>query len=67
VTDKIVATLREIVDEHPEYYLDEIAEDLLIRTRIHLCIATIHRTLIEKIGYSLRVCYDSALQRDAKS
>jgi len=26
VTDKIVDTLREIVDEHPEYYLDEIAE-----------------------------------------
>jgi len=48
VTDKVLEVLRGGVDEHPEYYLDEIAEELLIRTQIHLPICTIYKTLTEK-------------------
>jgi len=53
-----------VVDEYPEYYLDEIAEELLARTQIHLTISTIYKILIEKLGYSLRVCYASVLQQN---
>jgi len=32
VTDKVVESLMGVVDEHPKYYLDEIAEGLLGQT-----------------------------------
>ena len=64
VTDKIVETLRSILDNYPEYYLDEIAEKLGIRTGFYLPIPTIHCVLKVKLQYSLQVCYKSAKQRD---
>ena len=64
VTDDIVESLRDIVDSNPEYYLDEIAEELLSRTGKYLSVPTIYRTLTHKLQYSLQVCYESALQRD---
>ena len=64
VTDEIVETLRSIVDDYPEYYLDEIAKELGIRTGCYLPIPTIHRVLKVKLQCSLQVCYESAKQRD---
>ena len=64
VTEEVVEALRTILEDHPEYYLDEIADKLLNTTGKHLSISTIYRTLIEKLQYFLRVCYESALQRD---
>jgi len=65
VTDKVLEVLRGGVDEHPEYYLDEIAEELLIRTQIHLPICTIYKTLTEKAlqrNESHRRLYKKALK-----
>ena len=64
VTDEVVDALRMIVDQNPEYYLDEIADDLLTQTGKYLSIYTIYRTLVDKLQYSLHVCYESALQRN---
>ena len=44
--------------------MDEIADELLSATGKYISISTIHQTLINKLEYSLRVCYKSALQRD---
>ena len=56
--------MKSIVDENPELYLDEVAVELVERKDCHLSITTISRTLKDKVGYSLQVCYDSALQRN---
>ena len=48
--------LKSIVDEHPEFYLDEFVKEMLQRTGYVFSIPTIHRRLKE-IGYSLQVCY----------
>ena len=64
ITDEVVEELKKIVQEHPEYYLDEIADELLNATGKYISIPTIYQTLINKLEYSLRVCYESALQRD---
>ena len=64
VTDEVVESLRTIINEAPELYLDEIAEELASRTNIFLPHSTIHRILHEKLQYSLQVCYESAKQRD---
>ena len=64
ITDEVVDTLRIIVDTAPELYLDEIAEELGVRTGTYLPMNTIQRVLDEKLDYSLQVCYESAKQRD---
>ena len=64
ITDDIVNTLRSIINENPEYYMDEIAEELVKHTGVYLPFTTIYRTLKEKLGYSLQVCYESAKQRN---
>ena len=43
VTDEVVNALEGIIEAHPEYYLDEIAIELLASTSTHLSISTIHR------------------------
>ena len=55
--------LKEICEEHPEYYLDEFANELFCRTGYVFHIATICRVM-KKMNYSLQVCYHSAAQRD---
>ena len=64
VNDNIISTLDAIVKKSPELYLDEIAEELVLQTGVHLPFSTIYRTLRDRLGYSLQVCYDAAKQRD---
>ena len=64
ITDEIVATLKDIVDEAPELYIDKIAEELGNRTGVYLSHSTVHATLTTKLNYSLQVCYESAKQRN---
>ena len=45
VTDEIVQALQEILDENPEYYLDEIAEELVKRVGVYLPFSTIYETM----------------------
>ena len=65
VTEEIVQTLDDIVSDKPEYYIDEIAEELARRTGVHLPFSTVYRVLKEKLEYSMQVCFEIAAQRDA--
>ena len=64
ITDEVIRVLKNIVDSNPEYYLDEIATELSVQRNVFLSLSTIARTLRVKVGYSLQVCYESALQRN---
>jgi len=64
VTDSIVETLKEIVDERPELYLDEIAIELGVRKNCFLSLPTLARTLRDRVGYSLQVYSEIAIQRN---
>ena len=63
VTNELLSTLKAIIEEDPELYLDEIATELARRTKVFVPISTLHRILRIKLGLSLQVCYESALQR----
>ena len=56
--------LKDIVDNNPELYIDEISEELLKQAGVHLPCSTVYRTIYCKLGYTLQVCYESAKQRD---
>ena len=45
ITDEILASLSNIIDDFPKLYLDEIAEKLGKTTRIYLPISTIYKTV----------------------
>ena len=64
VTSDIISSVKHIVDEHPEFYLDEIQTSLCVNSHVYLSLTTVHRILKEKLGYSLQVCHAAARQRD---
>ena len=64
VTKSIIASVKRIVDDHPEFYLDEIQTSLCITCHVFLSLTTIHCILKEKLGYSLQVCHEAARQRN---
>ena len=64
ITTEIIQCIQDIVDEHPEYYLDEIQTSLCSNMSIFISISTIHRILTDKLGYTLQVCYEAAAQRN---
>jgi len=51
----MVNCIKRIVDEHPEFYLDEIQMSLCIRLKVFVSQSTIWRVLTEKLEYSLQV------------
>lgn len=59
-----IAEIKRIVDEHPEFYLDEIAYEFCSATHIYFSISKISRILKNNLNYTLQVCYDVARQRD---
>ena len=64
ITEQVVQAVKQIVDSHPEYYLDEIVSKLAEEQHVHLSMSSVERILHTKLDYSLQVCYESALQRD---
>lgn len=64
VTHAIVEAVGAIIEEHPEFFLDEIQQALAKNKKTLLSLSTIHRILTEKLGLSLQVCYESAKQRN---
>ena len=64
ITNSLVRCIKDIVDEHPEFYLDEVQATICTRLSLYISISTIHRTLRDKIGYTMQVCYESAAQRN---
>ena len=59
-----IEALKVIVEEHPEYYLDEFAEALLCKTHSLFSLSTINRMLKNDLNLSLQVCFDVAKQRN---
>ena len=59
-----IRNLKRIIDNHPEYYLDEYAEELAHRTNATFSLSTISRILKEELGLSLQVCHEVARQRN---
>ena len=64
VTQLHIQALRRIVDNHPEYYLDEFAEELAYRTNSTFALSTISRVIKEEFNLSLQVCHEVARQRN---
>ena len=64
ITPAIIRSVKQIVDDHPEYYLDEIQNELCHRMNILLSISALHGILTNKLGYTLQVCYEAAAQRN---
>jgi len=55
--------LRDLLEHHPDKYLDEIQDHLLaVRGKLFL-VSTIYRKMID-MGYTLRSAYEKSLQRD---
>ena len=64
VTKNIIADIKQIVDDHPDFYLDEIQNSLCVKSNVLLSISTIHQILKKKLRYSLQVCHEAAAQRN---
>ena len=64
MTEEIIAAVNNIVEESPEYYLDEIMQKLAEDTGVYLNPSSIHRILTEKLNLSLQVCVEVATQRN---
>ena len=62
-TDEDRNCLRQILDEHPELYLDEICDQLFISTGKLFCTTSIYENMMA-LGYSLKVAFEKASQRD---
>ena len=55
--------LKEIVDENPNLYLDEIALKFTVKTGKYLAYNTISVILRQKLNYSMQVLSQVAIQR----
>jgi len=64
ITEEVVQCVQGIVDEHPEFYLDEIQMAVCTRLRVFISQTTLWRVLTVKLDYSLQTCYESAIQQN---
>ena len=64
INNDVITALQDIINEAPELYFDEIAEDLGKATSVYLPHNTIHYVLHHRLNYTLQVCYESAKQQD---
>ena len=52
ITEEIVQCIKSIVDEHPEYYLDEIQMAVCVHVKVFLSRTTLWHVLTDMIGYA---------------
>ena len=64
VSDAHILELQRIVDEHPEYYLDEFVRSLARICGVFYHPSTISRIILHRLGYSLQVLQEVAAQHD---
>jgi transposase len=62
-TLRITELLREILQKHPELYLDEIQEELLLSSDCLFSTSTIYQRM-KRMGFSLKKIYQKSSQRD---
>ena len=63
-TDEHTATLKEIVDDHPEFYLDEIQLTFCLQMQDDWSASYLWTRLIGDVGYSLQVVADRTYDAD---
>ena len=64
ISEQHIYEFKRIVDDHPEYYLDEFVLQLARLTGIYYHPSTISRILTRDFGYSLQVLQEKAIQRN---
>ena len=64
INDHELLQLKQIVDDNPNLYLDEISLRFGIKTGKYLCDSTIWSYLSGKLGYNLRALTDVAKQQN---
>ena len=62
MTDEIVNAVNDIVNESPEFYIDEIMQKLAEDTGVYVPATSVYRILREKLGVTLQVCVEVASQ-----
>ena len=62
--DADILSLKEVVDENPNLYLDEIAFTFGVKSGKFVHYSTIRRYMIDKLGYSMQVLQRIAKQRN---
>ena len=58
-----IKCIQEVVKEHPEYFLDEFAEELLCRTHTSFSLSIINCVLKDELKLSPQVCYEVAKEQ----
>ena len=58
----MINCIKRIVDEHPEFYLDEIQMSVCIRLKVFVSQTAIWRVLTQQLECSLQVYCESAIQ-----
>ena len=61
--DNDILVVKAIVDENPNYYLDEIAFFFGMQTGTFVHHSTIRRCLVDRLGYSMKVLQTIAKQQ----
>lgn len=64
MTDEIINAVKTIVNESPEFYLDEIMQKLVEDIGVYIPPTSIYRILKDKLDHSLQVCVEVATQRN---
>ena len=55
ITDEMIEKVREIIEENPQLYIDEICNELALATTQFVPYETVQRIVRVKLGYSLKV------------
>lgn len=61
-----IKALRRILEEHPDFYLDEFVSELYIATGTLFHPSTVSKVINKRFNYSLKVYSQKAAQRDAR-
>lgn len=63
IDDSELLVLKGIVDEHPKFYLDEVALAFMIKTGKCIHFSTLWNYITKRLGYSLQMIISSAKQQ----
>ena len=64
IDDEQLLQLKELIDEYPQLYLDEISLYFGVKTGVYLLTCTIWRYMTNNLGYSLRVLSEVSKKRN---
>ena len=62
VNPKYILEVKRVIEEHPEFFLDEIAKEVSLATGAYFSLSKISRIICINLSSSLQVCYHRARQ-----